>query len=224
MFRFACSVVLQGWSSAADRYCCVWGALTVFWPHWVFPHSRVCALPVYTVQAPGCSIWSGPCVACGSSFRVLHKSADSVGPAFCAFPSLSSSGSQELDGHTLPRCLPTVRLLPSAVPASVSACTSRVHVACAYSWDLVSSRDPPGGCRPSRISGSLWLEIGGLLQFGRGAVSVPSVPLSPTPCLLPPAGMGRSAAGYLFSGIAQSLCSENGQKINFLSISCYPTV
>ena len=60
--------------------------------------------PVYAAQAPGGSIWSVPCVACGSSFRVLHKSADSVAPAFCAFPGLSGSGSQELDGRTLPRC------------------------------------------------------------------------------------------------------------------------
>ena len=27
---------------------------------------------------------------------------------------------------------------------------------------LVFSHDPPGGCRPSRISGGLWLETGGL--------------------------------------------------------------
>ena len=103
MFRFPCSVTLRGGRATANRYCCVWGALTVFWSHWVCPQSRVCAFPIYTAQGPGCSIWSGPCVACGSSFRVLHKSTDSVGPAFCAFPSLSSSGSQELDGHTLPR-------------------------------------------------------------------------------------------------------------------------
>ena len=37
--------------------------------------------PVCTAQAPGCSIWSGPCVECGSSFRVLHNSVDSVAPA-----------------------------------------------------------------------------------------------------------------------------------------------
>ena len=52
--------------------------------------------PVYTAQAPGCSIRSGPCVECGSSFPVLHKSADSVAPAFCVFPGLSGSGSQRL--------------------------------------------------------------------------------------------------------------------------------
>ena len=54
----------------------------------------VCAFLVYTAQAPGCSMWSGPCVECGSSFRVLQKSADSVAPAFCVFPGLSGSGSQ----------------------------------------------------------------------------------------------------------------------------------
>ena len=68
------------------------------------PLTGVCAFPVYTAQAPGCSIWSGPCVACGSSFLVFHKSADSVAPAFCAFPGRSSSGSQELAQRTLPRC------------------------------------------------------------------------------------------------------------------------
>ena len=77
-FKFASSVALQG--------------------------GRGAAFPVYTAQALGCSIRSVSCVACGSSFRVLHKTADSVVPAFSAFHSLSSSGSQELDGCTLPGC------------------------------------------------------------------------------------------------------------------------
>ena len=68
------------------------------------PLTCVYAFPVYTAQAPGCSIWSGPCVACGSSSQVFHKSVDSVVPAFCAFPGPSSSGSQELDKGTLPGC------------------------------------------------------------------------------------------------------------------------
>ena len=73
----------------------------------------VCAFSVYTAQAPGCSIWSGPCVECGSSFWVLHKSADSVAPEFGAFPGLSGSGSQRL-GRTLPGCSAP---FPSAAPA-----------------------------------------------------------------------------------------------------------
>ena len=65
------------------------------------PRSPVCAFPACTAQAPGCPIWSGPCVACSSSFRVFHKSTDSVGPEF-------SSGSQELDGRTLRGCMSLV--------------------------------------------------------------------------------------------------------------------
>ena len=146
LFRFSCPATLQGGRGAAEK--CqwrVWGALAVFRPYWVCPHSRMCAFPVYTAQAPSCSIWSGPCVACGSSFRVLHKSVDSVGPAFCAFPSQSSSGSQELDRRTLPGA---VHLSPYVVPASVSMCASRVRAPCVCSWELASSRDPPSiGCR-----------------------------------------------------------------------------
>ena len=115
---------------------------------------RGTAFPIYTAQAPGCSIGSVPLIACGSSFRVLHKSSDSVARAFCAFPSLSGSGSQELDGCTLPRCgAPSPLHGPSL---SFRPCLS---VGCVH---LEFSRDPPGGCRPSRISGSLWVEPGGL--------------------------------------------------------------
>ena len=105
LFRFACSVALWGGRGTADKcHWPAWGALTVFRPHWFCPRKdRVC-FPVYTAQAPGCSIGSGPCVACGSSFRVLHRSADWVGSAFCAFPGWSSSGSQELDERTFPGC------------------------------------------------------------------------------------------------------------------------
>ena len=81
-------------------------------------------------------------------------------------PRPSSSGRQELAGRALPAA---ARLLPSAAPACFhqsGAC--RVCAACVYSRELASSRDPPWGCRPPRISGSLWLETGGLLQFGRG--------------------------------------------------------
>ena len=92
-----------GRAGAADRYRYVWIALPVFRPHWVCPVQGVCAFPVYTAQAPGCSIWSGPCVESGSSFWVLHKSADLVVPAFCVFPGLSDPGSQRL-GRSFPGC------------------------------------------------------------------------------------------------------------------------
>ena len=138
LFRFICSVVLQGGRGTADRYICVWVALTVFQPHWVCPHSRMYALPVYTAQAPGSSICSGPCVVCGSSFPVLHKSADLVGPAFV--PSLVRAA-QAARGLTGALSLGAVCLLPSAVPPSVSARTSRVPAACVYSgsWPLATT-------------------------------------------------------------------------------------
>ena len=45
LFRFTCSVVLRGGRGAADKcHWPVWGALTVFRPHWVCPCSqRVCS-------------------------------------------------------------------------------------------------------------------------------------------------------------------------------------
>ena len=146
MFRFTSSVVLRG------------GTGTAF--------------SVYAAQAPGCSIWSVPCPGRGSSRRVFHKSADSAAPLFCAFPGPSGSSSQELDGRTLPGCgAPSPLRGPSL---SLCPCQSG---ACAFSplrpqpqsppapvrcVRPVSRGDPPGGCRPSRISGSLWLETGGL--------------------------------------------------------------
>ena len=86
------------------------------------PLTGVCAFTIYTAQAPSCSVGSVPCVACGFSFRVPHRSADSVAPAFCAFPSLSSSGSQEFDGRTLHGCS---ALFPLRGP-SLSFCVLRL--------------------------------------------------------------------------------------------------
>ena len=138
LFRFAGSVVLRRGRSTADKSCWpVWGALSVFRPHWVCPRSRVCALPVYTAQAPGCSIWSGPCIACGSSFRVFHKSAGSVGPAFCAFPARAAQAARSLTGTLSPGA---ARLLPSAVPASVSARAGWARlVSVLGSWSLAAT-------------------------------------------------------------------------------------
>ena len=152
------------------------------------PARGPCGFPVYTTQAPGCSIGSRPCVACGSSFRVLHKSTDSVGPAFCAFPSPSSSGSQEFDEHTLPGC--------SAPYPSLSFHVRLLGAPCVCSGELVSSRDPPSRCQSSRISGSLWLETGSpVLSLVGDAISGAYFAPFPSPsasCLQ--RGMGRSTA------------------------------
>ena len=74
-------------------------------------------------------------------------------------PRPSSSGSQELDGRTLPGCgAPS----PLRGPSLSFRRHQSVRAPCVYSWELSSSRDPPSGCRPSRISRSLWLETRGL--------------------------------------------------------------
>ena len=98
LFRFASSVQsCCGEGGALQTDIAVCGEHSQCSGHTGFaPYRGVCAFPVYTAQAPGCSIWSAPCVECGSSFWVLHKSADSVAPAFCVFPGLSGSGSQRL--------------------------------------------------------------------------------------------------------------------------------
>ena len=88
------------------------------------------------------------------SFRVLHKSVDSVAPGFCAFPCWSSSGSQELDGRTVPGD-------GEPYPLRGPSLSFRVGQSGACALCLVSS-NPPGRCQPSRISGSLWLETGSL--------------------------------------------------------------
>ena len=74
-------------------------------------------------------------------------------------PCRSSSGGQELDGRSLPGCGaphplhgPSLSFRPRWQPGAPCVC----------SGELVSSCDPPGGCQPSRISGSLWLETGSL--------------------------------------------------------------
>ena len=221
MFRFACLVALWGGRGAADKsHQPVWGALTVFWPHWVCSHSRVCAFPIYTAQAPGCSIWSGPCVACGSSFQVLHKSADSVGPVFCAFPGLSSSSSQELDRRTLPRVrrafsppwsqpqfppepVRCTRLLLSASPAPVPARAGRVPV-------------PRVSPRPSRQMSTIQNLRKSLVRNWRPVCSVVGdvvlgVEPAPFPSPLPPAsgraGLVRSLRALLWT-CSDPLCCE----------------
>ena len=56
-----------------------------------------------------------PAIACGSSFRVLHKSAHSAAPAFCAFPAPAAQAARSLMG-ALPGA---ARLRPSVAPALV---------------------------------------------------------------------------------------------------------
>ena len=167
MFRFARSVVLWGGRGTADKYHWpVWGALAVFRPHWVCPPLRACMLPhlhcsgsrlLYRGRALSCVHFPGPSRS-GSVSQVLPKGTGSVGPVFCSVPSPSSSGSQELEKHTLTRCSVPYPLHGPCL--SFHAC--RLGVPCVSSGELVSSHNPPSRCQPFRISGSLSLKTGNL--------------------------------------------------------------
>ena len=93
----------------------------------------------------------------GSGSGILHKDANSVGPAFCAVPG-TVRAAQAARSLTSALFSGAARLLPS-VPASVSP-RAPSGEPCVSSGELDSSCDPPCRCRPSRISGSLWLETG----------------------------------------------------------------
>ena len=131
------------------------------------PAHSVCAFMVYTSQALGCS--AGNCLrqtlGCvhfpglshsGSGCQVLHKGADSVGPAFCALPrseQLRRPGAWRV--HT-----PHVWCIlspPHSQPVGfLGARWAIVSVAlCVSSGELISGCNPRSGCHLSRIPGSL---------------------------------------------------------------------
>ena len=97
-------LLFRGRGAADKCHLRVWGGPAVS-GHTGFAPLTACAFPVYAAQAPGCPTGSGPCAACGSSVRVLHKSADSAGPAFCVFPARAAQAARSLMGALSPvRC------------------------------------------------------------------------------------------------------------------------
>ena len=77
------------------------------------PAHCMCALPAHAAQALGCSTGNRPRLALGcmhlpglscsgSGTRVVLRSSDSVGPAFCPFPGPSSLGDEVFGEHS--RC------------------------------------------------------------------------------------------------------------------------
>ena len=167
MFRFACSVTLWGGRGTANKYHWrVWGALAVF-RHTGFAPIAACVLSPSTLLRLQAALQGA-----GPAWRTLPRPKPlrfrfsgtpqrrRLGWACvcCAFPGPSTSGNQELDECTLFRCSAPY---PLPVPASVSW-RAWSGEPCVFSGELISGCDPPGGCQPSRISGSLWLETGSL--------------------------------------------------------------
>ena len=136
--------------------------------------------PLYAAQAPGCSIWSVPSAARGSSPRVFHKSPEQkAAPAFCAFPIRAAQAARSLTGVLSPGA---PRLLPSVSPAPVPARTSRVRAPCVLP-------------RPSRQMSTIQNLRRSLIRNWRPVCSVVGGALSeaefsPFPSPLPPVSGG----------------------------------
>ena len=128
--------------------------------HTGFAPAHGCVLSLSTLLRLLAALYgAGPALRAVAVFRYSAKAQTRLGLRFVLSPALAAQAARSLTGTLSPG---VVRLLPSVVPASVSERASGVRAPCVYSWELASSHDPPGGCRPSRISGSLWLETGGL--------------------------------------------------------------
>ena len=152
--------------------------------------------PLYMERALRCA-WFQPS-------GVLQKPGTKSCACFSCLPRQSGSGSQELARRTLLGC---------SVPSALR---------------VPKPQSPPfASPRPSRRMSTIQNLRRSLVRDWRpvcsavGAAVLGAEP-SPFPSLLPPAGLGRSVACELFSGLAQSLCSANGRQcvwlVNFLSL------
>ena len=197
------------------------------------PYRGVCAFPMYTAKAPGCSIWSGPWVECGSSFLVLHNSMDSVAPACCVFPGLSGSGSQRL-ACFLPG-LAHLFLPQRAAQAARGSGGLSPGAACLLRWVAQAARGlahspwvrrtfslcGPWARRQSGLRKSLDRNWGPVCSVGGGGFS--GAEFAPFPSPLPPSSSGDGPA-LLWSFSVLLFCEPPAVCSGQLIFPCYPTV
>ena len=134
----------------------------------VAPTHGMCAFPVYTAQAPGCSAGNSlrQALGCvhfpglshsGSGSRVLPKAQIHLGLHFVSFPGPSSSGDQVLAERSHPQVGGGSYRLPHpsrSVFWVYNGCAFS-GVPCVSSGELISGCDPPGRCQPFRIPRTL---------------------------------------------------------------------
>ena len=169
LFRLICSIVLREGRNTANKYHWrVWGVLVVYGPQWVCPTHGVCAFPVYTAQAPGCS--AGELSKAGPGLRALPRSTllrfRKLGtPQRCRLSWACILCPSQVQAVQVTRCL--AKALPQFGGASyhlpnpshlvfwVCSGSTVSSVPCASSGELISGCDPPGRCQPSRIPRTL---------------------------------------------------------------------
>ena len=118
LFRFTSSVALREGRGAADRYCCVWVALTVFRPHWVCPPSRVCVLsPSTLLRLPAALYGVSPALHAVPVFWYSTKAWTRWGLRFVPSLAGAAQAARSLTSTLSPGA---VRLLPSAWGPSLS--------------------------------------------------------------------------------------------------------
>ena len=132
------------------------------------PAHGVCAFPVYTAQALGCSAGNYlrraldcmhfPGLSCSGSVLGYSTEAQTwLGLRFVPFPGPSSSGDQVLGERCRPQVVAVTYCLPRTCHLVFWVYNRHTFsgVPCLSSGELISGCDPPGGRRPSRIPRSL---------------------------------------------------------------------
>ena len=126
LFRFTCSVVLWGGRGTADKsHWPVWGALAVFQPHWVCPHSCPVCFPhqhclgsrlLYRERALSW-VWF--------QFLGTPQKQTPLGLHFVPSPAWQAQVARSL---TSTLSLGAAQLLPSAAPALVTTHVGEMHL------------------------------------------------------------------------------------------------
>ena len=192
-----------------------------------FPRSRVSVLFLSTLlRLPAALYGAGPALHVAPVFGFFTKAQTRLGLRFVPSMARAAQAARSLIG-TL--STGAVRLFPSAVPASVSAHASRVRlVSVLRSWSLASPSwrmSTFQNLRESLVRN--WRPV---CSVGGDAVSGAEFAPFPSPCLLPPAGGGpvRSRLALLWDRSVLPLFCESARSVfrlvNYLSLSCYPTV
>ena len=227
MFSFACSVACGEGGALQTYRWRVWGEHSQCSGHTGFAPAHGCVLSPSTLLRLSAALsGAGPALRAVAVFRYSTKVRTRLGLRFVLSPAPAAQAARSLTGMLSPGA---VRLFPSAVPASVSAHASRVHlVSVLRSWSLASP-----SWRMSTIQNlreSLVRNWRPVCSVGGDAVSGAEFAPFPSPCLLPPAGDGpvRSRLALLWDRSVLPLFCEWARSVfrlvNFLSLSCYPTV